>query len=69
MHIVPACICTDETNVSEQEWQEIGMSTSSKTLKYLNVNNFSNFHCNIDMLYLKTIILIRAIQLKSTPLF
>ena len=31
MHIVPARICTDETNVSEQEWQEIGMSTSSKT--------------------------------------
>ena len=69
MHIVPACICTDEMNVSEQKWQEIGMSTSSKILKYFNVHNFFNFHCNIDMLYLKTIILIRVIQLNKYPLF
>ena len=31
MHMVPVLICTDDMNVSEQEWQEIGMRTISET--------------------------------------
>ena len=57
--------CTDEVNVSEQESYEIGMRTCSKTQKYWIAHNFFNFDCNIGMLHLISIVLMRGIQVKK----
>ena len=52
-------------NVSEQKFKKNGMRTCSKTQKYLIAHNFFNIDCNIGMLHLKSIILMREIQLNK----
>ena len=56
---------TDELNVSEEESSKIEMRTCSINQKYLIVHNFFNFDCNISMLHLILIVLMRGIQLKN----
>ena len=41
------------------------MRTCNKTQKYSNAHNFFNFDCNIGMLHLKMIVLMRGIQLNK----
>ena len=41
------------------------MRTCNKTQKYFIAHNFFNFNCNIGMLHLKMIVLIRGIQLNK----
>ena len=41
------------------------MRTCSKTQKYSIAHNFFNFDCNIGMLHLKSIVLMRGIQLNK----
>ena len=57
--------CTDDMNVTEHKSYKIVMRTCSKTQKYLIAHNFFNFDCNIGMLHLKMIVLMRGIQLNK----
>ena len=52
-------------NVSEQKSQKIVKRTWSKTEKYWIAHNFFTFDRNIGMLHLKTIVLMREIQLNK----
>ena len=54
-------------NISEQESKKIGMKACSITQKLLIAHNFFNCNCNIGMLHLKILVLMRGIKLNKNP--